>query len=108
MPTFWPDLPRALNLLLSLPRGMLIGAVRGYRYFLKPWLGNTCRFEPTCSAYTLQALQRHGALRGLALGGWRVLRCHPCCAGGCDPVPEHFCAGARLQPARDTIEKKNS
>ena len=64
--------------------------VRGYRLLLKPWLGNACRFEPTCSAYTLEALQRHGAVRGSALGGWRLLRCHPWCDGGHDPVPENL------------------
>lgn len=69
------------------PRQALIGLVRGYRYLLKPWLGNACRFEPTCSAYALQALQQHGALRGTALTGWRLLRCQPWCDGGCDPVP---------------------
>ncbi len=104
----WRGLKSALHALLTMPGRLLICAVRGYRYFLKPWLGNACRFEPTCSAYTLQALERHGALRGLALGGWRVIRCHPYCAGGCDPVPEHFCAWAMLRPARDPIEKKNS
>jgi uncharacterized protein len=74
--------------LVRLPRQLLIGIVQAYRYLLKPWLGNACRFEPTCSAYALQALQRHGALRGTALTGWRILRCHPWCDGGCDPVPE--------------------
>ena len=58
-----------------------------YRLLLKPWLGNACRFEPTCSAYAMQALHRHGAMRGTALAGWRVMRCHPWCAGGNDPVP---------------------
>jgi uncharacterized protein len=72
-----------------LPRRGLAGLVRGYRYFLKPWLGNACRFEPTCSAYALEALQRHGALRGSALAGWRILRCQPWCEGGCDPVPHN-------------------
>ncbi len=104
MSTGW----RGLRAMLSWPKRLLIGAVRGYRYFLKPWLGNTCRFEPSCSAYTLLALQRHGALQGLALGGWRVLRCHPYCAGGCDPVPDRFCAWATLRPTLDPIEKKNS
>jgi hypothetical protein len=61
--------------------------VRGYRFFLKPWLGNACRFEPTCSAYALEALGRHGALGGSWLTAGRLLRCHPWCAGGCDPVP---------------------
>ena len=70
------------------PQQLLIGLVRGYRLLLKPWLGNACRFEPTCSAYTLLALQRHGALRGSWLGTTRLLRCHPWCDGGCDPVPD--------------------
>jgi hypothetical protein len=63
--------------------------VRSYRLFLSPWLGNQCRFEPTCSVYALGALQRHGALRGGWLTAGRLLRCHPWCAGGHDPVPEN-------------------
>ena len=66
----------------------LMALVRGYRYFLSPWLGSACRFEPTCSLYALKALERHGALKGSALTTWRLLRCHPWCAGGHDPVPE--------------------
>ncbi len=76
--------------LVQLPQQVLILLLRGYRLLLRPWIGNACRFEPTCSAYTIEALQRHGALRGGALGGWRVLRCQPWCDGGCDPVPENF------------------
>ena len=72
---------------LTWPRRLLVLLVRGYRLLLKPWLGNACRFEPTCSAYALQALERHGAVAGTALTGWRILRCHPWCAGGLDPVP---------------------
>jgi putative membrane protein insertion efficiency factor len=71
------------------PAGLLMGLVRAYRLLLKPWLGNACRFEPSCSAYTLQALQQHGASGGIMLGGWRLLRCQPWCEGGCDPVPDH-------------------
>ena len=65
----------------------LIGAVRAYRFFLSPWLGSACRFEPTCSAYALDALGRHGAGAGLALTLGRIGRCHPWCEGGFDPVP---------------------
>jgi len=79
-----------IDTLRQLPRQALIALVRAYRLLLKPWLGNACRFEPTCSAYTIEALQRHGALRGSALGGWRLLRCQPWCDGGCDPVPAQF------------------
>lgn len=71
------------------PRRALILLVQGYRLFFKAWLGSACRFEPTCSVYALQALERHGALRGGLLSAGRILRCHPYCAGGCDPVPEH-------------------
>jgi putative membrane protein insertion efficiency factor len=81
-------LRRATQRLALLPRDALLLLVRGYRLLLKPWLGNACRFEPTCSAYAIGALERHGALRGSALAGWRLLRCHPWCDGGFDPVPE--------------------
>ena len=72
----------------SLPARSLIAAVRAYRFFLKPWLANACRFEPTCSAYALQALRQHGAASGSYLTTKRILRCHPWCDGGCDPVPD--------------------
>lgn len=75
--------------LQALPRQVLIALVRGYRFALKPWLGNACRFEPSCSAYALEALQRHGALAGSTLSAARLLRCHPWCDGGHDPVPDH-------------------
>ena len=67
---------------------MLIGVVRGYRFFLSPWLGSACRFTPTCSQYALQALERHGPVAGSYLAGRRLLRCHPACAWGHDPVPD--------------------
>lgn len=73
-----------------LPQRALVLMVLAYRYLLKPWLGNACRFEPTCSAYTLQALREQGALRGTAWGTWRLMRCHPWCQGGHDPVPSTF------------------
>jgi uncharacterized protein len=68
----------------------LVLLVRAYRLLLKPWLGNACRFEPTCSAYSLAALQRHGALKGSVLTAGRILRCQPWCNGGHDPVPDQF------------------
>jgi uncharacterized protein len=70
------------------PQRLLMGLVQGYRLFFKAWIGNRCRFEPSCSAYAWQALQRHGAWTGTALSTGRLLRCHPWCAGGHDPVPE--------------------
>ena len=69
-------------------RQMLMGVVRGYRLLLSPWLGSACRFEPTCSVYALQALERHGAAAGSYLTVHRLMRCHPWCAGGSDPIPE--------------------
>lgn len=103
------ELARALA---RLPAQGLIAGVQAYRLLLSPWLGTACRFEPTCSAYTLQALQRYGACRGAWLGGWRLLRCHPWCAGGHDPVPERhapaisrpisrFLGGTPPHPGRD-------
>ncbi len=68
-------------------RHLLIGLVKGYRFFLSPWLGSACRFEPTCSLYALDALRQHGALAGSYLTVGRLLRCHPWCDGGHDPVP---------------------
>ena len=67
---------------------VLMGLVKAYRFFLSPWLGSNCRFTPTCSLYALQALERHGPAAGSYLAGLRLLRCHPGCAGGHDPVPE--------------------
>jgi putative membrane protein insertion efficiency factor len=66
---------------------ILIGIVKGYRLFLSPWLGSSCRFEPTCSVYSIQALEAHGAAAGSYLTLARIARCHPWCAGGHDPVP---------------------
>lgn len=69
------------------PRRLLALPVRAYRFFLSPWLGSACRFEPTCSRYALEALEQHGAATGAYLAARRVLRCHPCCEGGLDPIP---------------------
>ncbi len=74
---------------MNLATRLLIQLVRGYRLLLSPWLGSACRFTPTCSAYALGALERHGALAGASLTVYRLLRCHPLCAGGHDPVPDN-------------------
>ncbi|HWP11113.1 MAG TPA: membrane protein insertion efficiency factor YidD [Ramlibacter sp.] len=68
-------------------RAVLIALVKGYRLLLSPWLGSSCRFTPTCSAYSLEALERHGAAGGTYLTLARLVRCHPWCEGGHDPVP---------------------
>ena len=66
--------------LLSLP-------VRAYRLLFSPWVGHNCRYQPTCSAYALEALARHGALKGGWLAARRIGRCHPWGSTGYDPVP---------------------
>ena len=76
-----------LGLLAALPRNVLTALVRFYCYWLSPWLGSNCRFEPTCSAYALDALERHGAAAGSYLMLARLVRCAPWCPGGHDPVP---------------------
>ena len=72
---------------MTVVQRLLMGVVKGYRLFLSPWLGSACRFEPTCSAYSLQALELHGAAIGSYLTVRRLVRCHPWCDGGLDPVP---------------------
>jgi putative membrane protein insertion efficiency factor len=65
---------------------LIIALVRCYQYTLSPFLGPCCRFVPSCSEYFILAVEKRGALRGVLLGLWRLLRCNPFCRGGCDPV----------------------
>jgi uncharacterized protein len=78
--------------LQRLPQTVLMALVQGYRLLLSPWLGSDCRFTPTCSAYALRALLRHGAIGGSYLTAARLVRCHPWCQGGTDNVPAHIAA----------------
>ncbi|MGN0063676.1 MAG: membrane protein insertion efficiency factor YidD [Nocardioides sp.] len=65
----------------------IIWFLKAYRLLISPLYGQVCRYHPTCSAYALQAVERHGALRGTWLAVRRLARCHPWAAGGYDPVP---------------------
>jgi putative membrane protein insertion efficiency factor len=65
---------------------LFIGLIQIYRRFLSPMLPPTCRYEPSCSLYTVQAIEKYGVLKGLFMGILRVLRCHPFARGGFDPV----------------------
>ncbi|MGH8162153.1 MAG: membrane protein insertion efficiency factor YidD [Gammaproteobacteria bacterium] len=71
-------------------RALPIVLIRGYRVFVGPWLGGQCRYQPTCSAYAIEAIARHGVLKGGVLAAARIARCHPLHAGGYDPVPQVF------------------
>ena len=69
------------------PKKCLISLVRFYRKAISPLKVPCCRFSPTCSKYAIEAIEVHGAVKGLGLAIWRVLRCNPFCKGGYDPVP---------------------
>jgi len=66
-----------------------LGLVRFYQLAISPWLGNNCRYSPTCSNYMLEALRMHGLIKGLYLGTKRILKCHPWGGSGYDPVPKN-------------------
>ncbi|MGI8888267.1 MAG: membrane protein insertion efficiency factor YidD [Nocardioidaceae bacterium] len=69
---------------------LLIGFLRGYRLLISPPYGQVCRYYPSCSAYALESVERHGTVRGGWLSLQRIGRCHPWAAGGPDPVPAEF------------------
>ncbi len=78
---------RALRAAVRLPRRLLVLLIRGYQRFLSPLTPPTCRFYPSCSAYAVIALERHGVVRGTRRAVWRILRCNPWNPGGVDDVP---------------------
>ena len=79
----WNGLP----LMRQLAERLLVMLIRVYRYAISPLLGSNCRFHPSCSAYALESIQLHGAVRGSWLALRRLARCHPWHEGGIDPVP---------------------
>ena len=80
------DLGNLWQHMRRLPTTGLILLAGVYQLTLSPLLGGQCRFTPTCSQYFIEAVRRHGAIRGSAMGLWRLLRCHPLSRGGYDPV----------------------
>ena len=80
---------------------ILILPIRVYQYLLSPWLGNHCRFTPSCSHYAIEAIEKHGAFKGFWLGVKRLARCHPWHAGGLDPVPD--CESHQLNPGPSNL-----
>lgn len=78
---------RAIGTDVSFTVRVLLSLIACYRYLLSPFIGQHCRFHPTCSAYGQEALLTHGALRGVWLSASRIGRCHPWAEGGYDPVP---------------------
>lgn len=71
----------------STPQKLVIGLIKSYQRFISPMIGSNCRFNPTCSAYAIEAINRFGVIKGCWLSGKRILRCHPLNKGGDDPVP---------------------
>lgn len=67
-------------------RTMCAAVISAYRFWISPWLGPACRFEPTCSEYACQAIVRFGVVKGSGLAIWRLLKCHPFHPGGYDPI----------------------
>ncbi len=76
---------RLWSMLVRLPRLLLVGLVRAYQLILSPHFGGTCRYQPTCSNYAIQAFRKYGAVKGLILSVHRLLRCHPWGGHGHDP-----------------------
>ena len=91
---------RILTFVARLPALLLMGLIRLYQVTISPLIGPTCKYYPSCSHYGLEAVRRHGALRGTVLAGWRVLRCNPWSHGGVvhdgkfRPIDIHLAVGA--------------
>lgn len=86
---------------------LLIAPIRFYRFFLSPWIGRQCRFTPSCSSYAIEAIETHGALKGLWMAIRRIGRCNPWSHGGLDPVPPRHghghCPCHAPDPSQDAV-----
>lgn len=101
----------------SMLKSFLIFLVSSYRFLFSPWVGHNCRFLPTCSQYSLESLERFGAIKGTYLTICRLLRCHPFAKGGIDEVPQKFkwncwcndCTSVKTKPKylQSTLEQSN-
>lgn len=76
---------------MSMPARIMLALIRVYQLTLSTVMGKQCRYHPTCSYYTAEAIRRYGALKGGWMGACRIARCHPWQRGGYDPVPEKLC-----------------
>lgn len=83
---------------------LFIKGVRGYQKYISPLKPPSCRYEPTCSHYAIEALEKHGAIKGSLMAVGRICRCHPFIKGGVDPVPNYFTL--RRNQFKDEIDRK--
>ena len=80
---------RTVAFVVLVPRNICVAILKVYRTVISPLYGDVCRYYPSCSHYTMQAIQQHGVVRGTWLGTKRIARCHPWAEGGVDDVPAH-------------------
>jgi len=85
---------RPHTIFFGIPKSVLLGLLRGYKWAISPMFLPSCRYVPTCSEYAAEAIDRYGALRGSAMAIWRLLCCHPFVKGGYDPVPDRVAPDA--------------
>ena len=74
---------------------MCYAALHWYKAMLSPYIGRNCKYTPTCSMYAFDAIKKHGVIKGIAMGSWRILRCNPFSKGGFDPVKENYRGNAK-------------
>ena len=84
MERFWS---KSLTIIRKVAIFPLLMLLKFYKFFISPYVGNACRFSPTCSVYAMEALRKHGVFKGIYLAVKRILRCHPWGGSGYDPVP---------------------